>query len=97
MTYADIVIALNRGRCHETLTALERAIDSEKAELFKLRPLRDGGAAALAQAKEFYAADVTAQLAKPEQPTPDRMLKYRRFPVAWAVAEVLRTNGLVQP
>jgi hypothetical protein len=95
MTYDDIITALQRGKCIETIAALERAIEAERDELHKLHPLRDGGKLALSRAKGFYAEDITSQLAEPAEPTPSRMLRLRRFPVAWAVAEVLRTNGLV--
>jgi hypothetical protein len=97
MTYDEIIAALHARNCSATSHSLERAVEEEKRALFENASkykLRDGGRAALAAAKDFYAEDITRQLNEPVPPTPARMLDLRRFPVVWAVAEVLRTNKL---
>lgn len=99
MTYEEIITALRQGKCDATADALDRAAYEEARALARTdtRPSEVSGSAArraLPAAEEFYAEDITAQLREPEQPTPNRMLNLRRFPVAWAVAEVLRTNKL---
>lgn len=96
MTIAEILTALCNAKLDQTAMGLERAIDEEAQALAKLDLYnrRDKGKAAREAACEFYAEDITNQLREPLEPTPDRVLSLRRFPVTWAVAEVLRTNGL---
>lgn len=95
--FQRIVKALNDAGMHATARALERAAEAEAHDLFrdiKSYQKRDGGKAAREAAEEFYATDIASQVLVPEQPTVDRMLNHRRFPVVWAVAEVIRTNSI---
>ena len=100
MTYDEIIAALKSGKCDATVESFERAIEDEKRALFELPggkwKKRDMGRAAREAAREFYADDITRQLTDPVQPSPSNMMGLRRFPVTWAVAEVLRTNKLVR-
>lgn len=100
MTYEEIVAALRRGNCDSTADALERAVEDEARALRdERRPL--GVAAEIqasrAAARDYYAEDITAQLRDPVQPNPNRMLNLRRFPVTWAVAEIMRQEGIAPP
>jgi hypothetical protein len=95
MTYAEITEALHARKCVSTVAALDYAVELEKTSLHENTTkykLRDGGHAARAAARDFYAEDITHLLGDPQQPTPERVLNSRRFAVAWAVAEVLRTT-----
>jgi len=95
MTYAEIIAVLRRGKCDATADAFERAVRDESRALLALPDSQwKRETSALESARVFYANDITVQLLGPEQPTPSLMLSNRRFPVVWAVAEVLRTNGL---
>jgi hypothetical protein len=98
MTYDEIIAALKHGKCESTVTALERAVEDEARALAELSggqwKRRDAGKYARECAREFYAEDVERVLVEHEEPTPDRILSRRRFAIAWAVAKVLRTNGL---
>lgn len=99
MTYEEIIRALRERKCESTETALDRAVRDEALALIDstsryrgVRRAEAKRAQAVSDAAEFYAADITNQLADPVQPTPHRMLSLRRFATTWAVAEVLRTN-----
>jgi len=99
MTYAEIIAALERGKCEGTVRALDYAVLEEAkalAEHGNKWKRRDGGKFARESAREFYAEDITEQLRAPLPLTPDRILGHRRVHVVWAVAEVLRTNKLVK-
>ncbi len=96
MTYAEITEALHARKCVSTVAALDYAVELEKTSLHENTTkykLRDGGRAAREAAREFYAEDITRLLNEPEVLTPDKLLSHRRIAIAWAVAEVLRTNG----
>ena len=98
MTYKEIVAALHKdGKFFMTASALERAVNDEAKALAELPDGKwsRGGKFARESAEEFYAEDITEQLADPKPPTSTRLLTLRRFGVAWAVAEVMRTNNLV--
>lgn len=94
MTYDEIVDTLRTSKCYSTEDALDRAVKDEGRALREagMYNYRDRGVASQKAAREFYAKDITEQLADPVEPTPTRMLNLRRFPTTWAVAEVIRTN-----
>lgn len=95
--FERIIKALLDGGMTSTVSALHRAAADEARELFeniKQYQKRDNGKAAREAAEEFYAEEIAVQVVTPEQPTVDRMLGLRRFPVVWAVAEVIRTNNI---
>lgn len=92
-----IIKALNKAGMHATADALDRAADDEAHDLtkgIKAYQLRDGGKKAREAAEDFYAMEIATQVLVPDHPTVDRMLNHRRFPVVWAVAEVIRTNKI---
>ncbi len=103
MTYQEIVDKLHALKCDSTVSALDNAVHAEAVALvegmsrynFEHARARVPERAAYEAAREFYASDITRQLADPEQPTPARVLNLRRFPVTWAVAETIniRTSG----
>lgn len=112
MTYEKIIELLKSKKLDATTEGFERAIRDEAVALiegttshgsFVRSPgqrthsyPRTPNDAAIQAAREYYAEDITNQLSDPLDPTPTRMMGLRRFPVAWAVAEVLRTNGLFE-
>lgn len=104
MTYEQIIEALHARKCTSTATALDYAAREEGCALIdggtswgnyknvQHQRLRIPGERAYKAARDLYAEDITDLLNSPVQPDPHRVLSHRRFSVAWAVAEVLRTN-----
>jgi len=92
-----IMKALNAAGMHATARALDSAADDEASDLravITAYQKRDNGEAAREAAEEFYAMEIATQVLVPDHPTVDRMLNNRRFPVVWAIAEVIRTNNI---
>ena len=97
MTFEEILKMLRAGKCESTAASLEQALADETAALAAVYKLRDKGKKAREDSKAFFAEDITNQLTDPVDVTSHRMLTLRRFPVVWAVAEVIRTNKLDKP
>lgn len=99
MNYSEIIQALHDRVCISTAAALDFAVLREADDLITgstryatIRLTDKRRIAAVEDARVLYAEDITRQLQDPVQPSPSNMLGNRRFPVVWAVAEVLRTN-----
>lgn len=100
MTYDKIIELLKSNKLDSTAESFESAIEDEASALqngtTRYDRMKKFGASSypspgtIEVAKEFYAEDITNQLADPVEPTPVRMMTLRRFPVTWAVAETLR-------
>jgi hypothetical protein len=105
MTYEEIIETLHMRNCSATAAALDYAAREEACKLLDNgnswgsyknqhhRALRIANEKATEAAREFYAEDITAQLKEPRLLTPETVLNHRRVAIAWAVAEVLRTNS----
>lgn len=107
MTYEKIIEALHAHDLTSTATALDYAVREEACALMDNGPggayttalhrkLRIPNERATKAAQQYYAEDIAAELTKPRgfAPSPATLLSHRRYAVAWAVAEVLHSNGV---
>lgn len=97
MTYEEIMAKLSEGERRAVADALDDETECLLADRFKSRGRREGPKArmereahALADARSYFAEDVSQFLAGERDMTPIVVLNHRRrVVVAWAVAEIL--------
>lgn len=100
----QVVAFFEKAGQHELTRAVRDAIEAETEALFSFRnaqlKLRGDSAVRLralaaSEAARYYVRDIIAQINRPDGPDldPYEVFRYRRAPMAWAVARVLMADS----